>query len=126
MKRESKFYDKQEITYTFTHVEVVEALCKIHQIPLPRIQTAVEWWKVYGLKDEDIAIRIGYEGLRDEKPQPNEQARAWEKVFEELRKHNPAFSNTPISGEACAVAEIRRLQALDKGSCSLPTPGEHK
>lgn len=43
-----------------------------------------------------------------------EQANAWLIVWNLLKQHNPDFYNSDASGLGGAVAEIKRLQALDK------------
>ncbi len=42
------------------------------------------------------------------------QAEAWRAVFDQLLKHNPKFCVSNDSGKNDALAEIRRLQALDR------------
>lgn len=42
------------------------------------------------------------------------QAEAWRAVFDQLLKHNPTFCMSNDSGKNNALAEIRRLQALDR------------
>lgn len=61
----------------------------------------------------------------DDAMQPQaQQAKGWNAVCDELRKHRPGFLSEPGSGIECAIRAIRQLAAQADGQSSEQAGGE--
>ena len=75
MKRTVSYFKRQSISYTFTPDEVIDALCKAHEIVLPQASQIVHgcysyshgWYSYSGLEEQDgVTLKLNFDSTEDE------------------------------------------------------------